>query len=95
MRGSGPRGLAAMAKQRPLGAGVLYRPLLTFTRGELESYARAHGLMWVNDESNRDDHYDRNYLRNQVMPLLRERWPAFAHKWQQTAELCAVNDTSD
>jgi tRNA(Ile)-lysidine synthase len=93
MRGTGPRGLAAMAQQRSLGQGTLFRPLLNVSRAELEEYARTEGLSWVNDESNADDHYDRNYLRNHVMPLLRERWPAFAGKWQQTAELCAANES--
>lgn len=93
MRGTGPRGLAAIAQQRSLGQGTLFRPLLNFSRAELEEYARAEGLSWVSDESNADDHYDRNYLRNQVMPLLRERWPVFAGKWQQTAELCAANES--
>jgi tRNA(Ile)-lysidine synthase len=92
MRGTGPRGLAAMAQSRSLGAGTLYRPLLNFTRAELEAYAQAQDLSWVTDESNANDHYDRNYLRNQVIPFLRERWPAFANKWQQTADLCAANE---
>ncbi|RYY04274.1 MAG: tRNA lysidine(34) synthetase TilS [Gammaproteobacteria bacterium] len=92
MRGTGPRGLAAMAQSRVLGDGTLHRPLLNFTRAELEEYASAHHLRWVDDESNSDDDYDRNFLRNQVMPLLRERWPRFAQKWQQTAELCASNE---
>ncbi len=92
MRGTGPRGLAAMAQQRPLGQGSLFRPLLNFSRAELEGYAQAQNLSWVSDESNANDLYDRNYLRNQVMPLLRERWPAFLGKWQQTAELCAANE---
>jgi len=92
MRGAGPRGLAAMARERTLGNGVLYRPLLNFARAELEIYAQAHQLTWVNDESNDDDHYDRNFIRNQVIPLLRERWPQFTQKWQQTSELCAANE---
>jgi tRNA(Ile)-lysidine synthase len=92
MRGAGPRGLAAMARKRILGQGTLYRPLLNFKRSELEDYASSHGLTWVNDESNNDDHYDRNFLRNQVMPLLRERWPKFTQKWQQTVELCAASE---
>ncbi len=89
LRGTGPRGLAAMAQQRPLGVGRLHRPLLTFTRAQLEAYAKGRALTWVNDESNSNDDYDRNYLRNQVMPLLGQRWPSFTHKWQQTADLCA------
>lgn len=93
MRGTGPRGLAAMASVRSLGAGLLARPLLHFTRAELENYALAHQLSWVDDESNLDDDYDRNFLRNQVMPLLHNRWPEFKCKWQQTAELCAQQET--
>ncbi|MEN0038844.1 MAG: tRNA lysidine(34) synthetase TilS [Cellvibrio sp.] len=93
MRGTGPRGLGAMAAMRALGAGSLVRPLLHFTREQLEAYAHAHRLVWVDDESNLDDDYDRNFLRNQVMPLLQNRWPKFRHKWQQTAELCAQQES--
>ena len=93
MRGTGPRGLASMASVRTLGAGLLARPLLHFTRAELETYALVHQLSWVDDESNLDDDYDRNFLRNQVMPLLHSRWPEFKRKWQQTAELCAQQET--
>ncbi len=92
MRGTGPRGLASMASLRVLGAGLLVRPLLHFSRAELEAYAQTHQLVWVDDESNSDDDYDRNFLRNQVMPLLHNRWPEFKRKWQQTAELCAQQE---
>ncbi|QEY12428.1 tRNA lysidine(34) synthetase TilS [Cellvibrio sp. KY-YJ-3] len=92
LRGTGPRGLAAMAVQRPLGQATLVRPLLNFSRAQLESYAREHQLQWVEDESNQDDAYDRNFLRNQVLPLLAIRWPGFMRKWQQTAELCAEQE---
>lgn len=92
MRGTGPRGLAAMAAVRALGEGWLARPLLYFTRAELAAYALTHQLTWVDDESNLDDDYDRNFLRNQVMPLLHSRWPEFKRKWQQTAELCAQQE---
>lgn len=92
LRGTGPRGLTGIAVQRSLGQGTLYRPLLAFSRAELETYAQEHGLIWVEDESNRDDHFDRNYLRNQVLPLLAARWPSFQRKWQQTAELCAQQE---
>ncbi|HSC67027.1 MAG TPA: tRNA lysidine(34) synthetase TilS [Cellvibrio sp.] len=92
MRGTGPRGLAAMAQVRVLGSGFLVRPLLHFTRAELEDYAQAHQLSWVDDESNFDDDYDRNFLRNNIMPLLHNRWPEFKRKWQQTAELCAQQE---
>ena len=93
LRGTGPRGLAAIAGERRLASGgILIRPLLHFLRTELEVYARDQQLNWVDDESNQDDHYDRNFLRNQVMPLLQSRWPVFMRKWQQTAELCAQQE---
>ncbi|MFI2812772.1 MULTISPECIES: tRNA lysidine(34) synthetase TilS [Microbulbifer] len=75
LRGAGVQGLAAMAATRPLGAGVLVRPLLGSGRAELERYARAAGLAWVDDESNADTRFDRNFLRREVMPRLRSRWP--------------------
>ena len=75
MRGAGVRGLSAMPAQRPLGQGTLLRPLLDVSRAELEAYARAHQLHWIEDPSNQDRQFSRNYLRHQVLPLLTARWP--------------------
>ncbi|WP_025110875.1 tRNA lysidine(34) synthetase TilS [Pseudomonas sp. H1h] len=75
MRGAGVRGLSAMPAQRPLGQGTLVRPLLDVTRAELEVYARRHQLRWIEDPSNQNRQFSRNYLRHQVMPALTERWP--------------------
>jgi len=75
MRGAGVRGLSAMPAQRPLGQGTLLRPLLDATHAELEAYARAHQLHWIEDPSNEDRQFSRNYLRHQVLPLLTARWP--------------------
>ena len=75
LRGAGVRGLAGMPSSRRLGRGWLVRPLLDVSRRELEAYAQAEGLNWVEDPSNQDDRMARNYLRNRVMPLLAARWP--------------------
>ena len=75
LRGSGPDGLAAMRPWRPFATGRHWRPLLQIPRQWLLEYAQAHGLAWQEDPSNQDTHHDRNFLRQQVMPLLRERWP--------------------
>jgi tRNA(Ile)-lysidine synthase len=73
LRGSGVKGLAAMAaidhKRR------LLRPLLHIPRHQLEAYAIAHDLTWIEDESNEDEDYDRNFCRHQVLPLLSQRFP--------------------
>lgn len=78
MRGSGVRGLAAMGARSALGRTTLLRPLLPVARSQLEQYARARGLKWSEDVSNLDERFDRNYLRRQVLPRLRARWPAAA-----------------
>lgn len=86
MRGSGVRGLSAMAPVQPFGSGWLARPLLEFTRDELESWAAGERLSWLSDPSNDDADLDRNYLRHRVAPVLRERWPAAAHTASRSAE---------
>jgi tRNA(Ile)-lysidine synthase len=75
LRGAGVRGLSGMPAQRPVGKGTLIRPLLDISRVELEEYAQAHQLRWIEDPSNQDRQFSRNYLRHQVMPLLTARWP--------------------
>ena len=83
-RGSGPTGLSAM----PLENGQHLRPLLTISRQEIEQYANQQQLTWIEDESNQDDHYDRNFLRLKVLPTLNQRWPHFSQMVARSAELC-------
>ena len=87
LRGAGTRGLAAMPQSRPLGGGQLLRPLLQCSRDELEAYAAEHRLTWIEDPSNADGRYARNYLRHQVMPALRARWPQAAASMARSADL--------
>jgi tRNA(Ile)-lysidine synthase len=75
LRGSGSAGLRGIARQRKLGDALLLRPLLGFSRSQLETYARQHELVWFDDPSNQDSRFERNYLRNQVIPLMKTRWP--------------------
>ena len=82
-RGAGIKGLSAMAAvdhQRRL-----LRPLLNFPRNELEAYAIKHGLTWVEDESNQNSAFDRNFLRNEILPKLHERYPAIAQTLSRSA----------
>ena len=78
LRGAGVRGASAMpvVKARNVGPSLL-RPLLNVERNELEAYAGQHGLQWVEDDSNEDVSYPRNFLRHQVLPLLEQRFPAY------------------
>lgn len=76
VRGTGVRGLTAIHASGTLGAARFLRPLLERSRAEIEAYARASGLTWLEDPSNRDLAFDRNYLRAEVVPALEARWPA-------------------
>ncbi|MGV8917885.1 MAG: tRNA lysidine(34) synthetase TilS [Pseudomonas sp.] len=85
MRGAGVRGLAAMLEQRVLGQGTLLRPLLGVSRSTLETYAAEHGLSWVQDPSNTDTQFSRNFLRQQILPALTARWPQATANMARTA----------
>ena len=73
LRGGGVHGMAGMPRWRPLGRGLLARPLLEVSRAELLAYANAHGLHWIDDPSNRDTRLERNFLRHELLPLLAQR----------------------
>ena len=94
LRGAGPHGLAAMPAAVPLGAGWLLRPWLDIDRASVLAYAQDHDLFWVEDASNRDTQFDRNYLRHQVMPLLRQRWPSATRALARSAHWCAEAATT-
>jgi tRNA(Ile)-lysidine synthase len=86
LRGSGVRGLRGIIPFGPCGAGWLARPLLDFTRAELRAQALAWSLSWIEDPSNCEPHYDRNYLRLHVLPALLARWPDAAERAVRLAE---------
>ena len=86
LRGAGVRGLCGMPRQRPLGRGHLVRPLLDIPRAELEAYASEHRLHWIEDPTNQDRQFSRNYLRHQVFPVLASRWPQAAATMSRSAE---------
>ena len=92
LRGSGVSGLAAMPVSARLGAGVHLRPLLDVTRAEIHRYATRHDLSWIDDPSNQNTAFDRNYLRQQVLPVLRHRWPAVSSSLSRSAAHCAEAD---
>ncbi|MDO6562619.1 tRNA lysidine(34) synthetase TilS [Amphritea sp. 1_MG-2023] len=85
LRGAGVRGMAGMPQTRALGQAVLLRPLLHVSRQQLHQWAEAEQLEWIDDPSNQDLTYDRNYLRHKIMPLLQARWPGFTHRWADMA----------
>jgi tRNA(Ile)-lysidine synthase len=89
LRGSGVAGLAAMRSLAPFPPGTLWRPLLRQNRASLREYAEAHRLPWVEDPHNLDPRYSRSFLRNDIFPRLRGRWPAAVEQLARAADHCA------
>lgn len=89
LRGSGPAGLASMPAITAFAGGWLARPWLQCTREEIARYAAVQRLHWVEDSSNLEQGFDRNYLRARVMPVLLERWPAALRTLSRSADLQA------
>ena len=87
LRGSGVAGLRGIARQRRLGSTLLLRPLLEFSREQLEDYANRHELAWFNDPSNQNPRFDRNYLRREIIPLIRQRWPGYQDALATSSEI--------
>jgi tRNA(Ile)-lysidine synthase len=76
LRGAGLPGLAAMPESAPFAGGALLRPLLGVSRDLLRQYLERSGVPWIEDPSNADERFDRNYLRRRIVPVLRARWPS-------------------
>ena len=89
LRGAGGDGLAAMRRRSRLGTLHLWRPFLDLPRTALHDHARAHALRWIEDPSNADARYDRNFLRHRVLPVLAERWPHATRNLALSAALLA------
>lgn len=80
LRGAGGRGASAMPAFGRLGEKRLLRPLLDVPREAIAAYAKAHGLTWIEDESNASEALTRNYLRHRVGPVLAARFP----RWRES-----------
>jgi tRNA(Ile)-lysidine synthase len=88
-RGQGPKGLAAMGAIQAYQQAWLVRPLLEISRDQIEQFALQYRLIHIEDESNQDDSYDRNFLRLDIIPRLKQRWPSIAATAARSAALCA------
>jgi tRNA(Ile)-lysidine synthase len=92
LRGSGARGLSGIPQIRAVGTGHLIRPLLNKPKSSLQAYAQARQLSWIEDESNQQQQFDRNYLRNTVIPKLAQRWPDYVQGVMRSAEQSGQSD---
>ncbi|CAG7857369.1 bifunctional protein TilS/HprT [biofilm metagenome] len=92
-RGSGLKGLSGMPSSMPFGSGLLIRPLLDVSKDDIIRYANDHALNWINDPSNQHTAFDRNYLRHDILPLIKKRWPSIDLTVSRSATHCAEAQT--
>jgi tRNA(Ile)-lysidine synthase len=92
-RGSGLKGLAGMPEKMRFGKGDLVRPLLSFSKEKINAYAVENELIWIEDPSNQSLIYDRNFLRQEIIPQLKQRWQSLDKTVARTATHCAEAET--
>jgi len=78
-RGTGLHGMRGIPSSRQLAQGWLIRPFLKFSRQQLVDYAEQHHLQWIEDPSNQTNQYHRNFIRNEVLPLIRSKWHSISN----------------
>ena len=75
IRGTGLNGLRGIPAWRKDGKFIFHRPLLDISKEELYEYAQNNKLEWVEDESNKDTNISRNFIRNILLPRIKDKWP--------------------
>ncbi|WP_062264736.1 tRNA lysidine(34) synthetase TilS [Endozoicomonas arenosclerae] len=86
LRGSGLDGVAGMSVSRKLGHGYLLRPLLNISRQAIEKYSKNNRLVYVEDDSNTDQRFRRNFIRHNLMPQIEAQWPGVATRLARFSE---------
>lgn len=90
IRGSGLDGVCATPQERTFEEGLLVRPLLGYSRAQIEDYCVKNNLSYVVDPTNSHNEYDRNFIRNNITPLLKKRFPQILTNTYKTSQnLCA------
>lgn len=89
LRGAGPAGLAGIPHVRRFAEGWLARPLLDWSRQDILDWLERQELPWIDDPANLDAAFDRNFVRHQVLPLLKRRWPGVTTSIRRSGQLCA------
>lgn len=87
LRGSGVDGLSGIKPIRIFAGGMLLRPFLGYSKAELINYAKIKNLEWIEDFSNKDNAFDRNFLRNKIIPQLEKRWPSINKRFSKVTSL--------
>lgn len=91
LRGSGTQALANMQEFSQRDQYTIWRPLLNCSRVSLEHYAQQNQLQWIEDDSNSDTRFDRNFIRHEILPRIEQRFPNATLGIAQSAKLLAID----
>ncbi|QJC31251.1 tRNA lysidine(34) synthetase TilS [Enterobacteriaceae endosymbiont of Macroplea mutica] len=92
-RGSGLKGLSGITEQNSIKKMKIFRPLLHIPKKKILWYAIQQNITWIDDPSNIDNRYDRNFLRNIILPQINIRWPFFRKTIIRSAKICQEQET--
>jgi len=79
-RGTGVDGLSGLNEKRSLGKGEIIRPFLNLSKSDLKIYIEENNLPYVEDDTNSNNDFDRNFLRNEIIPSLERRWSKLSER---------------
>jgi tRNA(Ile)-lysidine synthase len=88
LRGTGIDGLSAMPMVYPKKHYTIIRPFLSIPRQEILAFAKYHQYSWVEDESNQNTDFSRNFLRQEVLPLIASKWQNYRETLSHTIASC-------
>lgn len=93
LRGAGPKGMSAMPILKKFAEGLHARPLLECSRTSLQEYASLQQLQWIDDESNNNLKFTRNFIRHEIISKLKSHWPTVTNALARSARMCAETQT--
>ena len=93
-RGTGVDGLESLNLKRGVGDGYLVRPLINLTKENIMMYLRENNISYINDESNDGQEQDRNYIRNNIIPSIEQRWMKASSRISNTSEFIRIKNQS-
>jgi tRNA(Ile)-lysidine synthase len=93
-RGTGVDGLESLNVKRVVGNGYLVRPLINLTKEEIMMYLKENNICYIKDESNYEQEQDRNYIRNNIIPSIEQRWMKASSRISNTSDFIKIKNQS-
>ena len=91
-RGTGIKGLSTFSEQTKLGTLNIIRPFIKIEKSEIFNYLNAYNLAYIEDDTNSDNLYDRNFIRNEIIPMIACRWPKASQKIAELSDFATVEN---